>query len=88
VIASGALSQEGPAVLKARQAAKVIGVSLRTWWTWHAAGQNPLPIPKGRRLFWRTAELYDWVEAGMPDRAEWEAMRLSQHTCRRNRGRR
>jgi prophage regulatory protein len=62
-----------PLLLTARQAASMCGKSLRTWRTWDAAGWIPRPVRIGRSTLWRTDELRDWVAAGCPRRAEWEA---------------
>ena len=63
-----------PLLLTARQAAAMCGKSLRTWRTWDAAGWIPRPVRIGRSTLWRAEELRDWVTAGCPRRAAWEAM--------------
>lgn len=60
-------------LLTAKQAAATCGKSLRTWRTWDAAGWIPQPVRIGRSTLWRADELREWVEAGCPRRAEWEA---------------
>lgn len=60
-------------LLTAKQAASVCGKSLRTWRIWDAAGWIPRPVRIGRSTLWRADELRDWVAAGCPRRAEWEA---------------
>jgi predicted DNA-binding transcriptional regulator AlpA len=60
-------------LLSARQAATICGKSLRTWRTWHSAGWIPRPVRIGRSTLWRADELREWVAAGCPRRAEWEA---------------
>jgi predicted DNA-binding transcriptional regulator AlpA len=62
-----------PLLLTARQAAAICGKSLRTWRTWDSAGWIPKPVRIGRSTLWRADELCDWVSAGCPRRAEWEA---------------
>jgi predicted DNA-binding transcriptional regulator AlpA len=63
-----------PFLLRASQAAKLCGVSLRTWRTWDSAGRIPAPVRIGSRsVFWRADELRAWVAAGCPRRADWEA---------------
>jgi predicted DNA-binding transcriptional regulator AlpA len=62
-----------PLLLTARQAASMCGKSLRTWRTWDAAGWIPQPVRIGRSTLWRADELREWVTAGCPRRAEWEA---------------
>jgi predicted DNA-binding transcriptional regulator AlpA len=61
-----------PLLLTARQAAAVCGRSLRTWRTWDSSGRIPRPIRIGASTLWRAAELHAWVDAGCPDREEWE----------------
>ncbi|MFL5330870.1 MAG: helix-turn-helix transcriptional regulator [Gemmataceae bacterium] len=62
-----------PLLLRAKQAAAMCGKSLRTWRTWDSAGWIPRPVRIGRSTLWRADELRDWVRAGCPRRAEWEA---------------
>lgn len=62
-----------PLLLTARQAAATCGKSLRTWRTWDSAGWIPKPVRIGRSTLWRAEELRNWVIAGCPRRAEWEA---------------
>lgn len=61
-----------PLLLRAPEAAALCGKSLRTWRTWDAAGLIPRPVRIGRSTLWRAAELWAWVAAGCPRRAEWE----------------
>lgn len=65
--------EPSPLLLSARQAASMCGKSLRTWRTWDAAGWIPRPVRIGRSTLWRADELREWVAAGCPRRAEWEA---------------
>lgn len=69
------MTDQGPAalLLTAKQAASMCGKSLRTWRTWDSAGWIPKPIRIGRSTLWRLDELREWVSAGCPRRAEWEA---------------
>ena len=62
-------------LLKACDAAALFTTSERTWRTWDTTGKIPRAIRIGRKVFWRPEELRDWVAAGCPDRAAWEAMR-------------
>lgn len=64
-----------PLLLSAATAAALVGKSVRTWRTWHAAGLIPAPIRIGRSLLWRPDELHAWVAAGCPPRDEWEQIR-------------
>lgn len=60
-------------LLTARQAAIMCSKSLRTWRAWDSAGWIPKPVRIGRSTLWRFDELREWVAAGCPRRAEWEA---------------
>lgn len=72
--ASHSVDQDQRALLlTAKQSAAICGKSLRTWRSWDAAGWIPRPIRIGRSTLWRADELRDWVNAGCPRRAEWEA---------------
>jgi predicted DNA-binding transcriptional regulator AlpA len=62
-------------LVTAKQAASMVGKFLRTWRTWDAAGCIPRPVRIGRSTLWRADELREWVAAGCPRRAEWEARR-------------
>ena len=63
-----------PLLLTAQQAANLCGVALRTWRSRDSGGLIPRPIRVGSRsTMWRYSELQQWVEAGCPPRAEWEA---------------
>lgn len=61
-----------PLLLDAKAAAKLCGVSARTWWALRSAGKTPLPVRLGRRTLWRAGELADWCRAGCPGRDRWE----------------
>ncbi len=60
-------------LLSASEAAKMCGVSGRTWWSYHAGGLIPEPVRIRGRTLWRKKELEAWVAAGCPPRDQWEA---------------
>ncbi len=62
-------------LLRAPQAAKLCGTSLRTWRTWDSAGRIPGAIKIANTKLWRRGELEAWVNAGCPDRETWNAIR-------------
>jgi predicted DNA-binding transcriptional regulator AlpA len=64
-------------LLTAADSAAMCNVSLRTWWAWDATGKIPRAIRIGHKVFWRPEELKEWVAAGCPERAVWEAMQQS-----------
>ena len=61
-----------PLLLTARQAAALCGKSLRTWRSWDSAGVIPRPVRIRRCTLWRADELREWIEAGCPNRQQWE----------------
>jgi predicted DNA-binding transcriptional regulator AlpA len=66
-------------LVDARQAAVLLGISVRTLRAMDSAGKLPAPIRLSPGCVrWRTAELRDWTEAGCPDRETWAAMRAAQ----------
>lgn len=62
-----------PLVADARRLAQLLCCGLRTVRCWDAAGKLPAPLRIGGRVVWRVGEIRDWLAAGAPDRAEWEA---------------
>jgi excisionase family DNA binding protein len=62
-----------PLLVRAKQLAVLLGVSVRTIHTWDAAGRLPAPIRIGGSVSWRRDEIDDWLHAGCPSRAEWSA---------------
>lgn len=63
------LAVNGPA------AARLLGLSARTWRRLDAAGQVPQALRVGGSRRWSVAELRDWIEAGCPARARWVQLR-------------
>lgn len=58
------------------QAAGLLGVSRRSFWTMHNCGRVPLPVRLSARVVrWRREELLAWTRAGCPGRAKWEEIR-------------
>jgi predicted DNA-binding transcriptional regulator AlpA len=55
--------------------ARMLGRSERALWRDHSAGRLPRPIALGGMTKWRVTEIREWVAAGCPDRAAWEALR-------------
>jgi predicted DNA-binding transcriptional regulator AlpA len=54
---------------------RVLGISLPSLARLRAACKLPRAFKLGGKLVWRAAEVREWVAAGMPPLAEWEAMR-------------
>lgn len=61
-----------PLALAGRAAAKLFGISLRTWRRHDSAGRIPLGYKLGGRKLWRASDLNLWAEWGFPDRVEFE----------------
>ena len=71
------LTDELPLVVDARRLAKFLCAGLRTIRSWDAAGKLPAPIHIGGKVVWRLDEIRDWLAAGAPRRAEWQARRAA-----------
>ena len=61
-------------LLRPADAARVCGVSTRTWRSWFAAGRIPAPVKVGSLALWRMKDLQHWCAAGTPARPEFERM--------------
>ena len=62
-----------PAVtLNAKQVAAMLNVSVRQVWRLHTTGWLPKAIRLGNCVRWRRAEIEAFVEAGAPNREQWE----------------
>lgn len=59
--------------VNARQAAKMLNVSVRQLWRLNSTARLPKPIRLGHCVRWRKAELEAFVVAGCPTREAWEA---------------
>ena len=70
-------TEEPPLVVDARRLAKFLCAGLRTVRAWDAAGKLPSPIRLGGKVVWRLDEIRDWLAAGAPRRAEWQARRAA-----------
>ncbi|MDW8244872.1 MAG: helix-turn-helix domain-containing protein [Thermogemmata sp.] len=66
----------GPLLLSARDLASMLRLSLRTIRLMNASGRLPTPLRIGGSVRWRADEIRAWLDAGAPDRATWERMRL------------
>ena len=63
------------ALLKGDDAAKMLDISRAHFYRMHNAGKIPLPVRLGGCVRWRVDELLAWIEAGMPNRQRWQAMK-------------
>ena len=64
-----------PLLVSAKDAARLCGVSERTWRGWDSSGKCPGATLNGGCKRWRFDELRRWVAAGCPSRTRWEAER-------------
>jgi excisionase family DNA binding protein len=65
--------------VNARQAAKMLNVSVRQVWRLCNTGKLPKPIRLGHCVRWRKAELEAFIEAGAPTREQWECRTTNGH---------
>jgi excisionase family DNA binding protein len=73
-VTRGNCGPDKPLLLRAPEAAALLGTSVRTWRTWNATGKIPRPMHIGRMVLWRPDELKAWIAAGCPDRVVWESL--------------
>ena len=68
-----------PLLIGVRELAALLGLGKdgRSIYTLRGLGKIPAPHKLGRRTLWKRAEIEAWVDAGMPDRAAWEALRAT-----------
>lgn len=50
-------------LLKAREVAERVGISIRTVWQWTSAGLLPAPFRLGRVTRWRTRDIHEYLMA-------------------------
>ena len=62
----------------AHHLASLLGLSLRTIRRLDYAGKLPRPVRIGGAVRWRVGEIVEWLDAGCPDRPEWERMRSTE----------
>ena len=59
-----------PELLTSKQAARLAGVSERTWWAWSRSGLAPVPISIGCGLRpavrYRRGDILAWIASGCP----------------------
>ena len=60
-----------PSLLSTSQAAALVGVKIRTWYTWDRLGFVPKPVKISKKLFWRREELLAWIDEDCPKREDW-----------------
>jgi predicted DNA-binding transcriptional regulator AlpA len=58
-------------LLRQYEVAAWCGVSKSAASKWHQQRLIPAPVWVGGQMFWRVAEVRDWIAAGCPEREEW-----------------
>jgi predicted DNA-binding transcriptional regulator AlpA len=71
----GPLAPE-PALVPAKLAARLCGISKASWERLHAAGKVPAPVRLGGRVLWRLEELRRFIDAGCPP--GWRAVEAAR----------
>jgi prophage regulatory protein len=66
------LPHHGVLAIDAHGLAEILGLSLRSVRRLDASGKLPKPLRIGGAVRWRLSEITAWMDAGCPDRAEWE----------------
>jgi len=54
-------------LVRAKDVAKMLNVSVRTVWTWRDIGRLPAPVKIGGCVRWRRQDVEEWIEEGCPD---------------------
>jgi predicted DNA-binding transcriptional regulator AlpA len=72
-----------PLVVDADGLASLLNCSVRTVRAHDTSGKLPAPLRIGGRVVWREVEIRAWVNAGAPDRVEWEARKAARRAARR-----
>jgi predicted DNA-binding transcriptional regulator AlpA len=65
-----------PALVSAKVAARLCGISRASWERLHAAGKIPAPVRLGTRVLWRVEELRRFIQAGCPP--GWRAVEAAR----------
>ena len=66
-----------PLVISSATLAAWLETSKATLFRMIAAGKIPQPMSFGQQPRWSAEEIRQWISAGMPPRAEWEARRAA-----------
>ena len=64
-------------VVRAKELAKLLSVSLIHIRRLDSAGKLPKPIRLGGCVSWRRGEIAEWLEAGSPPREKWMAIQTA-----------
>jgi excisionase family DNA binding protein len=67
------MNRQPRALLKARELAERLGISLRTVWRWTQSGELPAPVRRGRIVRWKVEDIDQFVR-GLPVRRDSQAI--------------
>lgn len=75
-------TDRAPLLIGAKEVARLLGRSERSVWRDEGTGRLPQPVRLGGSKRWRLAEIRAWVEAGCPDRRNWQQIRAAVRSGR------
>ncbi len=67
-------TQTENALVDAKEAAAICGMSRAAWYKHLSAGRLPRPVKIGNLARWRRRELLKWIDAGCPTLQKWDMM--------------
>lgn len=77
-----------PALLTARQVARLVGVHESHWRRLSRSGLTPAPVRVGpKSVRWRPSDVSLWIDLGCPSREKFEALRKARAGSDRQRPR-
>lgn len=60
-------------LVRAKELAEMLGISIRTLWNRDATGKLPEAVTLGGRCkMWRVREITAWIDRGCPHRTRWK----------------
>ena len=62
-------------LIAAKQLGEILSLSKRQIFRLNSCGKIPKPLKICGSVRWVEAEIYEWIAAGAPNRAEWEIMK-------------
>lgn len=67
-----------PLLIDIKDLARLLTCSIRTARRMDISGKLPLPVRPSRNRRWRLEEIRQWVDAGCPKRARWDAIKSTK----------
>ena len=71
-------TQTAEKLLTAKAVGEMLSLSKRQIFRLNSSGKIPASLRIGGAVRWSAEEISDWLAAGAPNRAEWEAMKQGQ----------